>query len=104
MTILDLNKLLNSSGVKFAYHHWKSKQKSPCGVFLVPSTANFKADGKVCIEISQARIELYTDKKDPVSEQKIKTVLDGAEIFYEQTSETFIEAEELYQVVYEIEI
>ena len=48
-------------------------------------------------------IELYTDIKDPDAEALVENVLDAAGIFYDKT-ESYIEEENLYEVLYEMEV
>ena len=45
----------------------------------------------------------YTDYKDLSAEQKVEAVLDEHGIFYEK-SETWIESEKLYEVLYSFEM
>ena len=49
--------------------------------YLLPGSDNFSADGRVYFRISEVRIELYTDRKDPGAEALVETVLDDAGIF-----------------------
>ena len=53
--------------------------------------------------ISEVRVELYTDQKDPDVEAKVEAVLDAAGIFYNK-SEVWIQSEKLYEVLYSMEI
>ncbi len=48
-------------------------------------------------------IELYTDEKSPEAEQKVEEVLYQHNIFYTKT-ETWIESERLYEVLYQMEV
>ena len=48
-------------------------------------------------------IELYTDFKDLAVEAKLEEALDAASIFYNK-SETWIESEKLYEVLYQFEL
>ena len=43
------------------------------------------AEGRVYFRISEVRIELYTDRKDPGAEALVETVLDDAGIFYNKS-------------------
>ena len=63
---------------------------------------HFSADGKVYYKINEVHIELYTDCKDLAAEQKLEDVLDEHGIFYNK-SETWIESERLYEVLYMFE-
>ena len=78
-----------------------------CVVKLFPhsehSSNNFAADGMVYFKINQIHIELYTDCKDPALENSIETVMDSHGIFYNK-SETWIESEKLYEVLYTFEM
>ena len=48
-------------------------------------------------------MELYTDKKDLPTERMVEAVLERHGIFYEKT-ETWIESEKLYEVLYYFEL
>ena len=47
--------------------------------------------------------ELYTDEKSPDAEQRVDEVLTQHNIYYTKT-ETYIESEKLYEVLYEMEV
>ena len=53
--------------------------------------------------ISEVRVELYTDRKNPEAEAEVETVLDNAGIFYNK-SEVWIQSERLYEVLYSMEL
>ena len=53
--------------------------------YLLPGSDNFSADWWVYFRISEVRIELYTDRKDPGAEALVETVLDDAGIFYNKS-------------------
>ena len=57
----------------------------------------------VYYRVDQLDIELYTDKKQPEQEAKLEAVLDEAGLFYNKT-ERFIQSEQLYEVLYEMEV
>ena len=48
-------------------------------------------------------VELYTDLKDPELEARLEMVLDAAGLFYNKT-ESYIDSEKLYEVLYEMEV
>ena len=52
---------------------------------------------------NRLNIEIYTDLKNIELEQQTETVLDGHGIFYEK-SEVWIESENLYEVLYQMEV
>ncbi|MBE6061816.1 MAG: hypothetical protein E7215_16880, partial [Clostridium sulfidigenes] len=57
---------------------------------------------KVYYKINEVHLELYTDTKDLSVEQKLEDLLDEHGIFYEK-SETWIDSENLYEVLYQFE-
>ncbi len=93
--------LLKTTGLPVAYHHFVSPPSPPYIVYLFSYSSNFGADGKVYHKIPNYQVELYTTKKDPASEKLIEDVFDANEIYWERT-ETYIDSEGLYQVLYEI--
>jgi hypothetical protein len=86
-----------------AYHHFTSPPSPPYLVYLFSYSDNFGADNKVYQAIGYYQIELYTTKKDPTSEKLVEDLFDNNDIYWGKT-ETWIESENLYQVLYEIEI
>lgn len=109
MTLAELYTLLKQTGYPVAYHHFVADPNNPPPsppfiVYWVPNSSSYGADvGKALVRNSTAHVELYTAKKDLVAEGKLEAVLDGAGIQYDKT-ETYIDAEQLYQVVYTFEV
>ena len=97
--------MISEMGIPFAYDHFAEGEspEPPFLCYLLPGSDNFTADGMVYHRISQVHIELYTDSKDPAVEEKVTAVLDRYGIFYDQT-ETWIESEKLYEVLFSFEI
>lgn len=97
--------MISEMGIPFAYDHFAEGEspEPPFLCYLLPGSDNFAADGMVYHRISQVHIELYTDSKDPAVEEKVTAVLDRHGIFYDQT-ETWIESEKLYEVLFSFEI
>jgi len=100
-----LLQILQAINISFAYDHFAEGESPnpPFICYLLPDSNNFAADGKVYFKKSQVHIELYTDKKDLVSEGKVETALDTHEVFYNK-SEVWIESEKLYEVLYTFEM
>ena len=92
-------------GLPYAYHHFAEGEspEPPFLVFLYPEADNFSADGTVYFKINRLHIELYTDLKNPDLEESIEAVLLRYGIFYGKT-ETWIESEKLYEVLYGMEV
>ena len=55
------------------------------------------------INVQQLDIELYTDEKSPDTESRVEEVLTQHNIYYTKT-ESWIESEKLYEVLYEMEV
>lgn len=106
MTTQEVALLVGSIGLPFAYDHF-SAEDAPGGppfiCFMYPSSSNFAADDGVYKHVKALAIELYTDAKDPALEARVEAALDAAGLFYD-TSETWIESERMYEVVYTTEI
>ena len=97
--------ILRGLGIPLAYDHFAQGESPdpPFICYLIPASDNFSADGKVYYKTDQFNIELYTDLKDLSLERKIDEALDEASIFYNK-SETWIESESLYEVLYTFEM
>ncbi len=101
----ELLQILSETQIPFAYHHFAEGEspEPPFICYLLPGSNNFSADGKVYYKINEVHIELYTDLKDLAVEQQLEDVLDEHGIFYNK-SETWIESERLYEVLYTFEM
>ena len=100
----ELVRIITEMNIPFAYDHFAEGESPdpPFICYLLPNSDNFSADGKVYHRLSLVHLELYTDCKDTVTEAAVETVLDAHEIFYNKT-ETWIESEKLYEVMYTFE-
>ena len=101
----ELLQILSETQIPFAYHHFAEGEspEPPFICYLLPRSNNFSADGRVFYKINEVHIELYTDLKDLAVEQQLEEVLDEHGIFYNK-SETWIESEKLYVVLYTFEM
>lgn len=104
MTQAELVSILRGTGYPVAYSHFDADDGPPSVPFITYlefDSDNFHADNKTYKQVKNINIELYTDKKDLEAEQKLESILDAHDLAY-QTSETYIEAERLFQKIYEI--
>ncbi len=101
----EIVEILKEAGIPFAYNHFAEGEspEPPFICYLLPQSENFAADGMVYHKITGVNIELYTDAKDPSVEQRLEDVLDAHRIFYNK-SETWIESEKLYEVLYQFDM
>ena len=103
MSMEAFKELLETSGFPVAYHSFPAKEAPPMPyiVYLTPYSKNFKADGRVYTSLKRMQVELYTQFKALEAEEKIAAAL---EEFYYKKSETGIESENCYEVIYELEV
>lgn len=97
--------ILNETELPFAYDHFAEGEgpDPPFICYLIPGSDNFSADGVVYHRIDEVHIELYTDRKDLSVEEKVTAVLDEHGIYYDY-SETWIESEKLYEVLFSFQM
>lgn len=100
---MQLSDILGSAGFPVAYREFKKPPSIPYIVYFRENDQNISSDKKVHGKFKYYTIELYTDKKDLAAEQLIESALEAIDPDY-TTIETYIESEELYQVVYSIKI
>ena len=105
MTYEQINEMMQEMSLPFAYHHFAEGEspEPPFLLFLSPGENTFSADNVAYFSFKQLDIELYTDKKLPELEEQVEAVLAKHEIYYTKT-ELFIDSEELYEVLYEMEV
>ena len=105
MTHNEIVAMLEEAGLPLAYDHFAEGESPnpPFLIFLLPSSDNFSADGRVYQKIDTLHIELYTDLKQPQLEASVEAVLDRHDIFYDKT-EVWIPEERLYEVLYSTEV
>lgn len=105
MTYDNVIEMLEEAGLPLAYDHFSEGEAPdpPFLIFLFPGTDNVFADDTVYQKIDELNIELYTDKKDPETENKIEDILLSYELPYEK-SEVWIESEKMYEVLYQTQM
>lgn len=101
--IKQINDLLESTGYPVAYRFFPEKDapSPPFICYLVAYSNNFSADGKAYHNINHIQIELYTKNKDITAEDKVEKALSS---FYWEKTEEYIDSEQCYQIIYEIEV
>lgn len=105
MTIVELKRLLEKSGLPVAYRQFEQDEdvSLPFITFFREDDDNISADDKVYKKIHNCHVELCTVLKNTVLENIIERLFDENEIFYE-ADETYSEDEKMYMVVYDIQI
>jgi hypothetical protein len=108
MKINELKNILQATGFPVAYSHFTETEneplpKPPFLIYVASFSSNFMADNKVHLPIENVQIELYTNKKDEEAEAILEEVLNDDELPFD-TTETFIESEQLFQKIYEVRL
>ena len=105
MTYEQIAEVMEDMGLPFSYHHFAEGESPnpPFLLFLSPGEHTFSADNNRYFSSKQLNIELYTDQKQPELEEQVETILSQHEIYYTKT-EVWIASEQLYEVLYEMEV
>jgi hypothetical protein len=105
MTYDDIVTMLEEAGLPLAYDHFAEGEAPdpPFLLFLSPSSVSFGADNIVYQSFPEINVELYTDKKDPELEKRIEDIFTRHEVYFLK-SESWIDSEKLYEVLYELTI
>ena len=105
MTYEEISEMMQEIGLPNAYHHFAEGESTdpPFLLFLSSGENTFGADNLMYISFKRLHIELYTDEKSPEAEECVEEVLHQHNIYYTK-SETWIESEKLYEVLYELEV
>jgi hypothetical protein len=103
MTQAELFQALKAIGYPVAYSHFDDPPQPPYIVHLFAYSSDLMADNQNYVEVSNFQIELYTSKKDLTAERKVQDKLKELQLPYAKT-ETWIDSEKLFQVIYEIQL
>lgn len=75
----------------------------PYIVYYETGSDNFGADNKVYHHVKEISVELLTNKKDPTAEASLEAVFDANDLFWNKT-ETHLDDEDAYEVIYTLEV
>lgn len=105
MTYDDIVTMLEAANLPLAYDHFAEGESPdpPFLLFLNPSDEVFGADNIVYQSFPEINVELYTNKKDPELEKQIEDIFTQHEVYFLKT-ESWIDSEKLYEVLYELTI
>lgn len=103
MRLKAFEELLETTELPVAYYAFPENEAPPLPFicYLVPFTNNFSADGKVYQKINHIQVELYTKFKSPEIEEKVEQALSS---FYWEKTETYLEDEKCFEIIYELEV
>ena len=97
-----VEKILNAAGIKFAECLFRQPPKTTYAVYLDDVEVR-GADDINLLEEHSVTIELYEYLKDKEAENRIEQAFDDFGIPYKKQSRTWLDDENLYQVIYEFE-
>lgn len=75
----------------------------PYITYFESSSDNFGADNKVFHHRKQISVELLTKTKNETAEEAVEAAFDTNEIYWEKT-ETHLDDEDAYEVIYSLEV
>lgn len=103
MALDEIAERLRLTGLPFTYNQWPPKKapELPFICYRFVGSNNLHADGGVYYSGSSVEMELFTNVKDPAVEATVEETLDG--IHWEK-SEDFIESQQCFRILYEIEV
>lgn len=105
MTTAEVASMIGSIGLDYAYYQFPeaSGQAPPFVLFYYPEDNDFVADGCNYVKKCRLIIELYTDNKDFTTEAAVEAVLTANGFVYSR-SETYIDSERMYEVIFQTEV
>jgi len=103
MTYLDIKQEMKNLGFPCKYGSFKSSPTPPFTTIQLAYNNDIMADNQNYEGIGNYQLELYTTSKHPPSEQLIENKLKELRLPYTKV-ETFLDSEDLYQVIYEIQL
>ncbi|PUF85761.1 MULTISPECIES: hypothetical protein [unclassified Geobacillus] len=103
MTQAELYQALKTIGYPVAYGSFSSPVTPPFITYQFAYNSDLIADNQNYVEISNFQVELYTNKKDLNAEKLVQDKLKELGLPYRKF-ETFLDTENLYQILYEIQI
>lgn len=103
MTYVELVDEIEKLGFPCTYGSFRDSPPIPFTVVVYSYSSDMIADNQNYKEIGNYQLEYYNDKKYPPDEWKIENKLKELRLPY-QKREFFIESENLYQIIYEIQL
>ena len=103
MTYMDLINEIKALGFSCTYGSFKSKPPIPFCTVNFAYNNDMIADNQNYQDVGQYQLEYYNSIKYPLDEQKIESKLKELRLPYTKV-ETFLDSEDLYQIIYEIQL
>lgn len=105
MTYEEIKAGLAAAGFPLVYYQWPINQAPalPYVVYYYPNRADDPADNVNYGLITALNVELYTKEKSFTDEAAMEEALTAMGLVWEKT-ETFLDSEQMYEVLYESEV
>lgn len=104
MTYLDIIAGMESIGLPCNYHKWSQAPSLPYTLITHTENDDLMADNHNYFDIGGYRLELYTATKHPPTERLVEDWFKAQRIPYRKSSPGFIDSEDMFQVVYDIQL
>lgn len=99
----EINKMLETLGIPYAYHHFNDDVNPPFLIYVEEPPKHIMADGIIYHTIRNITFELYSDFKDDVLIEKAKRMFEEYEIRY-QMSEDWIQKEDMFEFAFMVQL
>ena len=105
MLLKDIQSELKKIGIPIAYYQFppKSNPKMPYLIYYDENGSERGGDFNICIVESDIKIELYANKIDKETEEKVKQTLRNLKVEFE-VERLWIEKEECWETIFEFSI
>lgn len=105
MTYSEIKTMLSSTGLPVAYNAFPigSVPQLPYIVYSYPNSENFGADNRVYQKGESLRVWLCTKNKDFTAEALIESAFNSYCLYWDKT-ESFLQSDDMYMILYEMEI
>lgn len=103
MTYIDLMGEIRELGYPCEFEKFDSPPTPPFVAIRSSRDSSVNMDNQNYLDIPGYFVECYSNKRDPLTETKIQNLLRELRLPFFK-SQTWIESEKLYQVVYEIQL
>lgn len=105
MTYEEIKAGLAAAGFPLVYYQWPINQAPalPYVVYYYPNRADDPADNVNYGLITALNVELYTKEKSFTDEAEMEEALTAMGLVWDKT-ETFLDSEQMYEVLYESEV
>ncbi|MEK5058646.1 hypothetical protein BK126_02965 [Paenibacillus sp. FSL H7-0326] len=103
MNQAELFTALKSLGMPVAYLAFQSPVQAPFITYHYAYSSDMMADNQNYLDIGNFQVELYATKKDLAAEKLVQDKLKELQMPYSKT-ETWIEDEKLFQIIYEVQL